>query len=141
MKQLQYFISMFTRVTTGTTIACAVMLALSDIEVWTVNVLWHILIVGAVTALITVVVIPDREYSRREGLIRFIIHYLLISATVLVCGWLFEWYVPNLPSCAVMMICITAVYAFTYFSSLLSSKRTADEINRALEKRRSGKNK
>lgn len=139
MKQLQHFINMFTKISTGTLIVCAFMLTISEVRVWTTAVLWHILIVGAISSVITMIVLPDREFSRREGLIRFIIHYVLISAEVMFFGWQFGWYVPNVPSCAAMLLCIFVVYLFTYVSTWISSKRTADEMNHALEKRRGKK--
>lgn len=137
MKQLQYFINMFTRITTGTLLICAVLLTLNDIEMWTTKVLWHIAIVGLVTSLITVMVLPDKDYSKREGIIRNILHYVLITAAVLFFGSLFGWYDITLPGCLLMCGAVAMVYGFTWVTTWFSRKRSADELNRALEKRRS----
>ena len=139
MKQLQYFINMFTKITTGTLLICAVILTLNGIEMWTTRVLWHIILVGLVTSLITMLALPDKEYSKREGVIRYILHYVLITAAVLFFGNLFGWYNFTLPGCLIMCAAIAAVYGFTWLTTWLSRKRSADELNRALEKRREKK--
>ncbi len=140
MKQLQQFISMFTKITTGTLLICALIITLNGIESWTTMVLWQIPAVGLITALATVLLLPDREYSRREGIVRYILHYLVITAIILFAGWWFGWYDFTLIGCISMVGSITAVYGFTSLTTWLSSKRSADELNRALEKRRNNKN-
>lgn len=136
MKQLQYFINMFTKITTGTLLICAVITTLNGIKVWETAVLWQIAAIGLATSAVTLIVLPDREFSRRENIIRYIVHYILISAIILAAGWKFGWYDATPVGCISMLISIAAVYGFTYLSNRISGKRSADELNKALERRR-----
>ena len=139
MDLLKRFVNWFTKITTGTLIICTIAIKISGIEVCTTDILWQILVVGAVTTIITMAALPDKEFSRREGIIRYSVHFALLSATVLTLGALFGWYTPSFPGCAVMVLYVALVYAFTYFANYLNCKKSADEINKALEKRRNGK--
>lgn len=139
MKCIESFVSYFTKITTGTILICLVAIKLSGVEEWTTDILWHIPLLGLVTTLITVVLLPDRDYSRSEGIIRFVVHFVLLSASVLIMGAAFGWYDPSVLSCIVMLLYIVAVYAFTYLSRYLSSRKAAEEINRALERRKNQK--
>lgn len=139
MKLLNSFISYFTKITTGTILICLVAIKASGVEIWTTDILWHIPLLGLVTSLITVAVLPDRDYNRSEGIVRYLVHFVLLSASVLIMGAMFGWYTPSWISCAVMELYIVLVYAFTYVTRYLSSKRSADELNKALDRRRNGK--
>lgn len=139
MHLLKRFINWFTKITTGTLIIGTIAMKISGLEVCTVDTLWHILLVGIVTTIITMAVLPDKEYSLREGIIRYSVHFVLLSATVLTLGALFGWYTPTFLGCTVMVLYVALVYAFTYFANYLNGKRSADEINKALERRRNGK--
>ena len=48
-----------------------------------------------------------------EGMLRLVVHYVLITLGVLVCGWLYGWY--ELSVVGVLAMCLTsaAVYFFT----------------------------
>lgn len=139
MHLLKRFINWFTRITTGTLIISTIAMKISGLEVCTVDILWQILLVGIVTTILTMAVLPDKEYSLREGIIRYSVHFVLLSATVLTLGALFGWYTPTFLGCTVMVLYVALVYAFTYFAHYLNCKRSADEINKALERRRNGK--
>lgn len=139
MNLLKSFISYFTKITTGTILICCIAMKMSGVEVWTTDVLWHIPLLGLVTSLITIAALPDRDYSKREGIIRYAVHFVLLSAAVLIMAAMFDWYTPSVFGCAVMELYIAAVYAFTYVTRYISSKRSADELNKALDRRRHGK--
>lgn len=139
MKQLRYFIDMFTKITTGTLLICALILTINGVEQWTSWVLWQIPAVGLITALITVIVLPDREFTRRENIIRNVIHFILITAAILACGYWFGWYDFSFTACLEMTFNVALVYAFTWITNWISCKRSADELNKALEKRRNQK--
>lgn len=139
MKLFKEIISYFTKITTGTLLISLVAIKISGVEVWTTDILWHIPLLGLVTTIITVAALPDKDYTRREGIIRYSLHFVLLSAAVLIMGAAFDWYSPSLLNCTVMLLYIVAVYAFTYITRYISSKRSADELNKALERRKRGK--
>ncbi|MGN1421934.1 MAG: DUF3021 family protein [Oscillospiraceae bacterium] len=139
MKLFKDIISYFTKITTGTLLICLVAIKLSGVDEWTTDILWHIPLLGLVTTIISVAALPDKDYTRREGIIRYSVHFVLLSAAVLIMGAAFGWYRPSLLNCAVMLLYVVAVYAFTYLTRYISSKRSADELNKALEQRKHGK--
>lgn len=136
MKQLQYFISLFTKITTGTVIVCAVILKLLGVEQWTSDILWQIPLCGAATTLISMIVLPDRDFSRRVWVVRYCIHFVLVSACILAAGAAFGWYDPTPLGCLYMMGSIAVVYAFAVATTYLSSRHSAQELNSALEEHR-----
>lgn len=139
MKLIKNLISYFTKITTGILLICCFAMKVSEVEMWTTDILWHIPLLGFITAVISVFSFPDKDYPLREGIIRYAVHFLLITATVLTFAALFGWYEPSVPGCLVMMIYIAAVYGFSCGASYLSSRKSADELNKALEKRKQGK--
>lgn len=136
MKYLQYFIGLFTKVTTGVIIVCAVVLKVLGIEQWTSDILWQIPLCGAVTTFLSMAILPDRDFSRRQWIVRYCIHFVLVSAFILTVGALFGWYVPTLTGCLCMMASIAAVYAFSVATTYIGSRRSADELNNALKHRK-----
>ena len=136
MKCLKHFIDCFSKITTGIILVCAVMIKLAGVEQWTVDILWHIPLCGAATSLITVVLLPDRDFSRRAWKVRYCIHFVLVSAFIMSAGWLFGWYNPTFIGILAMMVAIAVVYAFAVITTYLSSSRSAEELNNALEARR-----
>lgn len=136
MKQLQYFISMFTKITTGTLLICALIVTLNGLETWTTMVLWQIPAIALAATAVTMLALPDREFTRRVLIIRYIIHYVLITVVILLAGYWFGWYEITPIGCISMMASIAAVYGFTYFTNWLSGKRSAEELNKALQDRR-----
>ncbi len=141
MKQIQYLISMFTKITTGTLLICAILITLNGIEIWTTMILWQILAVSLATSFITVILLPERELSKKESIIRYILHYIMITAIILLAGWLFDWYSITLLGFIFMIISVGAVYGFTALTTWLSCKHSADELNKILEQRRNNQNK
>ncbi len=139
MNLLSRFVSFFTKITTGILLICCLGFKASGVEQCTTDTLWQVPLLGLITSVISVVVLADKDCSRKEAIIRFVVHYVLISASVLVLGALFGWYKPSVLGCAVMLLYIAAVYGFSYGSNYISEKRSADELNKALDRRRNGK--
>lgn len=139
MAWLKRFVNWFTKISTGTLIICTIAMKISGLETCPTDTLWQILLLGAITTMITMFVLPDREYALREGIVRYSVHFVLLSAVVLTLGASFGWYLPSFSGCAVMVLYVAIVYAFTYFTNYLNCKKSADEINKALERRRKGK--
>lgn len=134
------FIDSFTRITTGITLVCAISLSLSDVRDFSLysSVLWQVLAAGAATGLITAVCLPctlgDRDVSKKEYIIRYSVHYILINICIMLMGYKFHWFELSVLSCIVMALSILAVYIFTAVSSYISDKKYSEEINDALKR-------
>lgn len=139
MKLIKSFINYFTKITTGILLICCIAFKLSCEELCTTDTLWHIPLLGLITALISMIVLTDKECSRKESIIRLVVHCVLISASVLIMGAMVGWYEPSVLDCLVMLLYVAVVYGFSYGSHYISEKVSADEINKALEQRKNGK--
>ena len=117
------FIDSFTRITTGITLVCAISLSLSDVRDFSLysSVLWQVLAAGAATGLITAVCLPctlgDRDVSKKEYIIRYSVHYILINICIMLMGYKFHWFELSVLSCIVMAL---SIWRFTYLQSVSS---------------------
>ena len=55
-------------------------------------VLPEILSIGVLAGAVTELVLPPKDMEKWEGMLRLVVHYVLITLGVLVCGWLYGWY-------------------------------------------------
>lgn len=97
----------------------------------------EILSVGILCGVATELLLPNRELPVTEGRIRCIIHYALINAIVLICGYLYGWYA--LDAASILLMCLTSagVYVFTFLLNFHKDKKMSDEMNEKLEKYKS----
>ena len=127
------FLSITTASATGTLIACIVwygVYCLSGhreiLHFWIpYMVLPEILSIGVLAGAVTELVLPPKDMEKWEGMLRLVVHYVLITLGVLVCGWLYGWY--ELSVAGVLAMCLTsaAVYLFTSALNYQIYKKTA----------------
>ncbi len=94
---------------------------------------WQIIITGIITALPTFLFYSNKEPTKKQYIVRFIIHFILIETIVMIEGWILNWYSTFLNGLIIfgMVVFVYAVVlAYTYFVS----SNTAKSINKALEK-------
>ncbi|MBQ4225599.1 MAG: DUF3021 family protein, partial [Oscillospiraceae bacterium] len=86
-----------------------------------------ILVISFICAVGTVLIQDgnDETVSRRESLLRYIIHIIFLIAVVLIGGYILGWYTPGIGGILIMVISIALVYAFTFFIIYYNSKKTA----------------
>ena len=96
-------------------------------------VLPEILSIGVLAGGITELVLPHKDVSNREGMIRLTIHYVLVTVSVLVCGYFYGWYTPNFFGVLGMCLTSAAVYFFTSALNYQVFKKTANEMNQKLK--------
>ena len=96
-----------------------------------------ILVISFICAVGTVLIQDgnDETVSRRESLLRYIIHIIFLVAVVLIGGYILGWYTPGIGGILIMVISIAFVYAFTFFMIYYNSKKTADEVNKKIKER------
>lgn len=135
------FLSITTASATGTLIACIVwygVYCLSGhreiLHFWIpYMVLPEILSIGVLAGAVTELVLPPKDMEKWEGMLRLVVHYVLITLGVLVCGWLYGWY--ELSVVGVLAMCLTsaAVYFFTSALNYQIYKKTAEQMNEKLK--------
>lgn len=96
-------------------------------------VLPEILSIGVLAGAVTELVLPPKDMEKWEGMLRLVVHYVLITLGVLVCGWLYGWY--ELSVVEVLAMCLTsaAVYLFTLALNYQIYKKTAEQMNEKLK--------
>ena len=96
-----------------------------------------ILVISFICAVGTVLIQDgnDETVSRRESLLRYIIHIIFLVAVVLIGGYFLGWYTLGIGGILIMVISIAFVYAFTFFMIYYNSKKTADEVNKKIKER------
>ena len=140
--RIKKMFSIITASTTGTLIACIFWGSVTNL----VNgdlpfhgqisfvMLPEILLIGVLTGVITELVLPrKKDMGNREAMIRLVIHYVLITATVLICTYFYGWYTPTFFGVLGMCVTIAAVYSFTSAMNYQAYKRTANEMNEKLK--------
>lgn len=77
----------------------------------------------------------DDTVSRKESVIRYIIHAIFIIIVVLVGGYFLGWYTPDIPGILLMILSIAFVYLITFFFQYYNGKKTADKVNKKIKDR------
>lgn len=141
MKRMLRFI---TTITTGTLIACIFWYGLARLEDGeslmeasvSYLVLPEILLLGTLCGVETELLLPEREMTLREERLRSVIHLMLITATVLVCGHFFDWYCMTFFGVLLMCLTTALIYLFTCFVNYWNKKKEAEEMNKHLKEYR-----
>lgn len=124
----------FVQITTGIIIICAVNFAVwggdSDLPK---DILWQILLSGAVTAVITEIIMILPEASTKKQFILYtVLHYAVLCVVMSVLGIMFGWASKTAAGVVLMCLSVAVVYAFTMALTYLTSKRDAENLTRLL---------
>ena len=93
----------------------------------------HMLLVGSTSALPSFLFHFKREPTRKQFILRMVIHFFCIMAVVLGEGFLLGWY-DNAVDMAIVAGCVTLVYLAVWFITVRSDNKTEQGINEALKK-------
>ena len=131
----QIFMQIVTFVTLGASIYITVFIGADGVI--SMKVLWQILGVSALCALWSFLLFSKEELSKKEMLVRKIIHFLMIDVTVLVCGFWFGWFfLSDWRTIVGMELTIIAVYIAVAATDYHMYHRESEEMNRRLKERR-----
>lgn len=140
MKRIKRTISLISSISTGTLIACIVWYGITliseGVSVFEADIpyitLAQIFLLGTVCGIATELIIPDKDMTSKEGIIRVIIHGIFITVAVLILGLLYGWY--SFSVSGVLLMCLTSavIYAATTFFDYQTSKKSADEMTERL---------
>jgi len=93
---------------------------------------FQIICVAFSTAILSLIYVSKEEQSKKNFLIRVAIHYVLLNAVVLGEGYLFKWWTETYE-----MLIVIAVFVFVYVCvwifTMITDKKTSNDINKALK--------
>lgn len=92
----------------------------------------HLLLVGSTSALPSFLFYFKQEPTRRQFIIRMILHFCCIETVVLVEGWLLGWY-DTAADMAIVAGMVVLVYLAVWFITRRSNNKAAQGINEALK--------
>lgn len=133
MKKIKQILLTFSFVTTGILCASAVYMCIF----WpgasiTVRLLWQILGLSALCCLGNFIW-PEREVSKKEFLVRMVLHYLYINFSVLGWGIKFQWFWwRDLWQVLVMCIAIFLIFLVVTVALFRMDKKLEREMNERL---------
>ncbi len=135
MKKVREFIFMFAVITTGIILICAIQFSLQNDGILNDNILWHILLAGALTAGATTLLLPSEECSKCRFILGIIVHFIVLCVIMVFVGVRFAWIPLCLEGVLGMVFCVAFVYAFTMIVTLISFQKEAKHVNQALQKK------
>ncbi len=94
---------------------------------------WMIMLTGVVGALPTLLFYFKEEPTRKQFIVRVILHYIVIEILIMTLGYIFGWYSDFIGGLIIFGM-ILIVYGFVWFFSILTDINSARGINDALAK-------
>ena len=137
MKYITEIIRYFTFITTGIVILFIVLMLIKGNDCILLSTLIKIPCAALATSIVTVIFYPTETQSKKEYILKVLLHYLVLCIVMTIFGVLAEWISFNFIGIMIMVISTAAVYIFTYTITFLRSKNDADELNMALKNKRS----
>lgn len=135
MRFIRGFLNFFTTITVCILIVVAISCSLGDYDGMSESILWDILLSGAVTALVTAAVYSVEFKSKKHFVFMTAVHYLLLSAVMIFLAANFGWISLDIGGALGMMFDVAVVYVMVFIISYIISKKEADKLNDALEKK------
>lgn len=137
MKYITEIIRYFTFITTGIVILFIVLMLIKGNDCILLSTLIKIPCAALATSIVTVIFYPTETKTKKEYILKVLLHYLVLCIVMTIFGVLAEWISFNFIGIMIMVISTAAVYIFTYTIAFLCSKNDADELNMALKNKRS----
>lgn len=148
-ERLKRMVNVTTSVTTGTLIACTIWYgitqftlgkSLADARIPYLT-LPQILSLGILCGVESELIMPNDDRLPKEYWMRYVLHYIMVTVTALICGYFYGWYEPTFSGILLMCITSMGIYMFASYLKYRSGKKEADAMNAYLEKMRRDKEK
>jgi hypothetical protein len=136
MKYIKSYISYFTAIATAILVIVTIDAAISSYESVSKYLSLEILGASALTALITTIILCREIKTRKQFLISFLVHFLLLCGVMISLGLLFGWIDASFGSILGMILYVAFVYVIVFAINYILAQKEADELNEALEKRK-----
>ncbi len=137
MSFFKLFINLFSTITVGISVVCAVIFLLVPEYEVSRYILLQVLLASLSTALLTAVGVYffAKLNSKLKIILACIAHYVLLCAVMIGFGIWFDWMNFDLEGIVMMTASVAAVYLITFLLNYILVKKEADDINKALKER------
>lgn len=134
MERIKKIIQTFFYVLSGSIISTAVFMTIFLRDLYfSVDVIWQVIIMAAVTSLGPLIYSSRREISKKQMRLRHIIHYTYINVVVLGCAIMWQWVnIHRISQIITMVLLVGGVYFSVTTVMFSSEKRIAERINQRL---------
>lgn len=78
----------------------------------------------------------EERQAKGWGFVHFVVHYVAVTATALVCGYFYGWYEVTVSGILLMCLTSLAIYMFTFYLKYLTGKKDAEAMNECLKEMR-----
>ena len=94
--------------------------------------LLSVVLTGALCSIPTLIWLQDKEYTKKQFMVRLILHCLGLYVIVSLFGLVFKWYT-QIDGFVMMTLIFFMVYVFVWLVTLWFHKRDDNQINKALD--------
>ncbi len=130
MKYISEFIKYFCYITTGIVIVSGISVLQYE-KINSVTIIQTVL-AGAITALVTTILLAGEPKSKKDILFRMGLHYILLCVIMVIIGFSFNWISKDIFGVIFMVISVGVVYVFVTISYVFTSRKEVNELNKAL---------
>lgn len=130
MKYISEFIKYFCYITTGIVIVSGISVLQYE-KIISVTIIQTVL-AGAITALVTTILLAGEPKSKKDILFRMGLHYILLCVIMVIIGFSFNWISKDIFGVIFMVISVGVVYVFVTISYVFTSRKEVNELNKAL---------
>lgn len=130
-------ISSFFMITTGIVISMYLFCLIFNPDVrFTLADIGRIILMAAVSDLALIIFFCRRELDKKQMLMRYIIHFIVLLAILLYFSFLWDWVNPrDTKEIAVFLISILLVYVVIFLSNRYRDRKLSDKLNDRLKQR------
>lgn len=125
----------FAYVITGVIFAAAIFITIFNPDMlFSVELLWQIAGASFVCVFGNLLYPINVELSKRQMIIRMILHYFYVNIVVFVCGHCFEWFpIDNIKMVLFMALVITVIFVVVSIVLWSGDKKTSELLNKQLK--------
>ncbi len=135
MRKIRFLTRIFSMVLTAVVFAVALFTTvINPSEMVETKLFWQMPLVSALCTVVSLIYPWDREMTKKEVIVRKLLHYFLVNVIVLCSGAFFHWYDPSQLRNIIAMV-LTIALIFTVISVISWRKLAADaaRMNEKLE--------
>lgn len=106
--------------------------SINGVKEYPIYYVWQVVLTGVVGALPSFIFYSRKELTKKQWIVRYVVHFFVIETVILTEGWIFDWYSGFLSALIIAFVVIlvyAVVYAYSYFVKFNTVKR----VNSALK--------
>lgn len=133
MKYISEFIKYFCYITTGIVIVSGITVLPNEM-IRSATILQSVF-AGAITALVTTILLTGEPKSKKDMFLRLTFHYISLCVIMVIIGFSFNWIPHSIMGVIFMIAAVGVVYIFTALSYMFTSQKEIKELNKALNEK------